>query len=103
MSVLLEFSMFPTDVGESKSEYVSQTIKMVKESGVKYKLTPMSTVIETDTLPEALDIVNRAYECLEDKSNRVYSSLKIDIRQNRADALTQKIASIESKIGKVES
>jgi len=31
-SVLLEFAMFPTDKGESKSEYVSKIIKMIDES-----------------------------------------------------------------------
>lgn len=102
MSVLLEFSMFPTDVGESKSEYVSKIIKMVRESGVNYKLTPMSTVIETETLKEALDIVNRAYEELKG-CNRIYSSLKIDIREGRSDAMNQKIESIEKKIGSVNS
>ncbi|MGM0642060.1 MAG: thiamine-binding protein, partial [Thermotogota bacterium] len=38
--------MFPTDVGESKSQYVSKVIDFIHNSGVKYKLTPMSTVIE---------------------------------------------------------
>jgi len=41
MSVLVEFSMFPTDKGESVSAYVSRIIKMIDESGVPYKLTPM--------------------------------------------------------------
>ena len=30
MSVLLEFAMFPTDKGESVSNYVSRIIKMIK-------------------------------------------------------------------------
>jgi len=42
-SILLEFSMFPTDVGESKSEYVSAVVKCVRESGYDYQLTPMAT------------------------------------------------------------
>jgi len=47
MSVLIEFSIFPTDKGESKSKYVARVIKMIKESGVTYQFTPMSTIIET--------------------------------------------------------
>ena len=50
MSVLLEMSMFPTDHGESKSEYVSQVIKTIRESGYPYQLTPMATIIETDKM-----------------------------------------------------
>jgi len=49
MSVLLEFSMFPTDKGESVSTHVSKVIKMIHDSGVTYQLTPMGTIIETAT------------------------------------------------------
>ena len=46
MSVLVEFAMFPTDKGESVSEYVSRVVKMFKESDVNYQLTPMGSVFE---------------------------------------------------------
>ena len=104
MSVILEFSMFPTDKGESKSPYVSQVVKMIRESGVDYKLTPMSTVIETETLAEALAIVEKAYAILEAMDcNRVYSALKMDIRRGGEKRFGQKIKSVEDKIGQVSS
>ena len=103
MSVLLEFAMFPTDKkGDSASEYVSKIIDMINKSGVNYKLTAMGTIIETETLGEALDIVNRSYEVLEPFSQRVYSSIKLDIRKEKSGRLEKKIESIESKIGKVK-
>ncbi len=98
MSVLLEFSMFPTDVGESKSDYVSKILDMIDKSGVSYKLTPMSTVIETETIDEALDIIKKSYETLEPHSNRIYSALKFDIRKNRKNRLKSKISSVEKKL-----
>ena len=101
MSVLLEFAMFPTDKGDSVSEYVSEIIKMIKNSGFNYKLTAMGTIIETETLDEALGIVNRSYQVLEPHSKRVYSSLKLDIRKEKSNRLETKIKSIESKIGRV--
>ncbi len=100
MSVLLEFSMFPTDSTESKSEYVGRIIKMIDESGVAYQLTPMGTIIETDTLDDAFEIVKRSYALLETDCNRVYSSLKIDIRKKRDNRLKTKIESVEKKVGK---
>lgn len=104
MSVLLEFAMFPTDkTGDSASDSVSKVIKMIKDSGVSYKLTAMGTIIETETLAEALDIVNRSYEVLEPLANRVYSSIKLDIRKGKNNRLVQKIESVESKIGKVNT
>jgi uncharacterized protein (TIGR00106 family) len=101
MSVLLEFSMFPTDKGESVSPYVSRIIKMIRESGLEYRLTPMGTVVEADTLPEILDLVNRAYQELEPDCQRVYSSLKLDIRKGAKGRLQGKIQSVEEKIGAV--
>ncbi len=102
MSVLLEFAMFPTDVGISKSPYVSQVIKMIRESGVSYRLSAMSTTIETDTLPEAMAIVEKAYQILEPHTDRVYSTIKLDIRKNKENRLSEKIKSIEDKIGEVQ-
>lgn len=102
MSVLLEFSMFPTDSGESKSAYVSKVIKMIDQSGVNYQLTAMGTLIETATVADALAIVQKAYETLEAEGcNRIYSSLKFDIRKGKENRLTTKIQSVEAKIGKV--
>lgn len=101
MSVLLEFAMFPTDKGESISPYVSKVIKMIHESGVTYQLTAMGTIIETETLPEALAIVQQSYDILEPNCDRVYASLKFDIRKGKSKCLTQKIKSVEKIIGEV--
>ena len=103
MSVLLEFSMFPTSdngrEGSSVSKEVSKIIGAIDKSGVSYKLTPMGTVVETDTLREALDIIELAYEQVS-ACDRVYSSLKFDIRKAKKNRLVTKIESIEEKLGK---
>ncbi len=100
MSVLMEFAMFPTDKGESVSAYVSKVIDAIRQSGCNYKLTAMGTIIETDTVEKALQIIQKAYDTLEPVSNRIYSSVKFDIRKNTTQRLEGKIASIEKKIGK---
>ncbi len=101
-SVLLEFSMFPTDHGESKSEYVSQVVKVVKDSGLEYQLTPMATIVETKDIKEALALVEKCYNTLDSLGcNRVYSVLKFDIRKGYEDRLQGKIKSVEDKIGEV--
>lgn len=100
MSVLMEFAIFPTDKGESVSEYVSKVIEMVRNSGYAYKLTAMGTIIETDTLNQSLSIIQQAYDILEPYSQRIYSTVKFDIRKNVQNRIEGKIASIENKIGK---
>lgn len=104
MSVLLEFSIFPTDKGESVSEYVSQVLKLIDQSGANYRLTAMGTIIETESVVEALAIVEQASRVLEDLGcNRIYSSLKMDIRKGKAGRLEGKIDSIREKIGEVKT
>lgn len=102
MSVLLEFAMFPTDKGDSVSPYVSRIIKMIDESGISYQLTPMGTIIETKSMREALDIVEKAYQQLSPDCERIYSSLKFDIRKGKDSRMKGKVKSIEEKIGAVK-
>lgn len=103
MSVLLEFSMFPTSAdgreGSSVSRQVSKIIDAIDKSGVSYVLTPMGTVVETETMREALNIIELAYEQVSD-CDRVYSSLKFDIRKGKKNRLITKIESIEKTLDK---
>ncbi len=102
MSVLIEFSMFPTDRGESISTEVSDIIDLIRNSGHDYKLTAMGTVIETPDIKEALELVEKAYTCLEKQGcKRVFTAIKMDIRKGKSNRMTQKILSVESKIGEV--
>ncbi len=104
MSILLEFAMFPTSGdcrdNASVSKYVSRIIDMIDQSGAAYQLTPMGTIVETETMREALDIVEKSYEALEGDCERVYSSLKFDIRKGKSNRLKTKIASVEREIGR---
>jgi len=103
MSVLVEFAMFPISDncrdGSSVSKPVSKIIDVIDRSGVKYQLTPMGTIIETDTMSEALDMIALAYEQVKD-CERVYSSVKFDIRHNSKERLKNKIKSVEENIGR---
>ena len=102
MSVLLEMAMFPTDQGESKSEYVAQVIDLIRKSGHTYQLTSMGTIIETNEIGQALKLVEECYNILESNGcNRVYSTLTFDIRKGHDNRLKSKIESIEKHIGEV--
>ena len=102
-SVLLEFAMFPTSAdgrdGSSVSKEVSKIIDVIDKSGVPYQLTAMGTIIEASSMKEALSIVELAYEQLED-CDRVYSSLKFDIRKNCENRLKTKVESVEKNLNR---
>ena len=103
MSVLVEFAMFPTDKGESVSPYVSRILKMFQEGDIPYRLTPMGTIFETETMGKALKIIGDAYERLSQDCNRIYATVTFDIRKGTSGRITGKIASIERQIGKVNT
>lgn len=102
-SFLLEFSMFPISDdgrdGSSVSKEVSKIIDAIDKSGVDYQLTPMGTVVETGSMREALDIIELAYESIS-QCERIYSSLKFDIRKGKDQRLSSKIESVEKTLGK---
>ncbi len=102
MSVMLNFAMFPTDKGDSVSQYVSQVIRHIDASGVEYKLNPMGTTIETATMEEALAIVQQSYDILNEFSDRIYCAITIDARKGKDGRMKGKISSIESHIGEVK-
>lgn len=102
MSVLVNFAMFPTDSGTSVSKYVSKIIKMISDSGFPYKLNPMGTSFETETMAEALHLIEESYIILENH-DRVYAVVNFDIQKGKSNRITSKIKSIVDKIGKVNT
>ncbi|WP_300365751.1 MTH1187 family thiamine-binding protein [Hydrogenimonas sp.] len=98
MSALVEFAMFPTDKGESVSAYVSRIMKVFEENGITFQLTPMGTIFECETVEEATAVINLAYSVLEPDCNRVYTTIKMDIRKGKSGRMKQKIASIRKHL-----
>ena len=104
MSYLVSLSIFPTDKGESVSRYVSKVVKLIKESGLPYKLTPMATIVETEDINQVFALMDRAYKILqEDGCNRIYTVMTVDYRKGKSNRIEQKVKSVEEKIGKVET
>lgn len=97
--VLAEFSMFPTDKGESVSKYVSQIIEEIDKSGITYRLTPMGTVLE-GSWEEVFALIGRCFKILEPQANRIYSAIKVDYRSGEESRMSSKINKIESLLKK---
>ena len=97
--VLLEFSMFPVDKGESLSQYVSHSLEIIDQSGLEYKLNPMGTVIE-GTWDEVMTVVDQCYERMSQDCDRITLVLKADYRKGKTGRLESKIEVVEEKLGK---
>ena len=97
--VLLEFSMFPLDKGESLSQYVARSIDIIDRSGLAYQTHAMGTVLEGE-IDQVLDVVRRCYEAMAADCHRIECSIKIDARKGSSGRLQSKVASVEEKLGR---
>jgi len=97
MSAMAYVSITPLGESESVSQYVTRAVRVIKESGLVWQLTPMGTVIEGDKLEDVLAVVNRAAETLSE-CNRVSISIKIDYRRDKEVGLDKKVKSVMDKL-----
>ncbi len=97
--VLLEFSIAPTDAGESLGEYVAEALDIIDKSGVPYRLNPMGTVLEGEW-DEVMGVVKACYTQMQKRSRRIGITMKIDAREGATGRLDGKIARLESVLGR---
>ncbi|MCU0585338.1 MAG: MTH1187 family thiamine-binding protein [Desulfobacterales bacterium] len=97
MSVIVDFSMFPIDKGESLSPYVARSIKIIRESGLPYEFRAMGTSIEGEW-DEVMAVVKRCFEEMRRDCNRVSLALKADYRKGPGGRIERKVASVMEKM-----
>lgn len=96
--IIVEFVIVP--LGEkSLSRYVAEVVKLLERKGVKYQLTPMSTIIEVPTLKEAFDVISEAHELMfKLGAERVSTTIKIDDRRDKERHMEDKVKSVMEKV-----
>lgn len=97
MSVLIHFSIFPTDKGTSVSPYVAKAVRIIKKSGLPYKIGPMSTAVEGEW-SEVMAVVEDCFKELRKECSRIYMTLQMDYREGAVNRIEGKIRSVEEKL-----
>ena len=97
MSVLIDFSIFPLDKGESVSQYVARAVRVIQESGLPHKLGPMGTSIEGEWR-QVIAVLTHCFEQISKDCDRVYFAIKGDYRKSGSDRIMAKIKSVEAKL-----
>jgi uncharacterized protein (TIGR00106 family) len=97
--VLVEFSMYPLDKGESLSPYVARSLEIIESSGLEYRLNPMGTVLEGEW-DEVFEVIRKCFQRMSEDCNRIAVSIKVDYRKGTRGRLESKIRSVEEKVGK---
>lgn len=99
MSVLVQFSVVPLGQGASVSPAVAKALRIVAESGLAYKATPMGTVLEGEW-DAVMAVVKLCHHEVLKSSERVLTSVSIDDRKGLDGRIDKKIASVEQKLGR---
>lgn len=109
--MLIQFSIFPTGNaggasgtgstggGDSASGEVSKVIDIIDNSGLTYKTSSMSTIIEGEW-EQIMPVINKCRLKLKENSNRVYMVLTMDDRVGASDRINGKIESIEKELNR---
>lgn len=95
--MLLEFSMYPTDKGESVSKYVARSLDIIDKSGLPYRLTAMGTILEGDW-DECFAVVRKCYLRMRRDCGRISVVMKGDYRKGAKGRLEGKTKSVEKRL-----
>ena len=96
---MMEISVVPIGTDSpALSEHITRAVRAAKESGLKYELNPMGTVIEGD-LDDLFRVARLMHEAtFSDKVRRVVTTIKIDDRRDRHMTAEQKIKAVMEKL-----
>ncbi len=95
--MLVAFSVTPIGVGEDVADYVTDAVRVVRESGLPNRTDAMFTTVEGDW-DEVMDVVRRAVDAVAARAPRVSLSLKADIRPGVTGALDAKVEAVERRL-----
>lgn len=96
--MMVYFSIMP--IGESShiGDSVAKALKLVHQSGIEYKLTPMGTLLKGDW-DEVMSVIKKCHDAVLQDNDRVVTQIKIDDVKNKNISFDDKIKSVENKAG----
>lgn len=100
MSLMAIVSMTPLGEGESVSQHVAKVVDVIDKSGIPYVITPMGTIIESETWDDLMEVLKQGFESMSMDCARISVFLKIDYRRDKSGRIKSKIQSLEEKLGK---
>jgi len=98
MSLMTFVTMTPLGKGESVSQYVAKVVDAVDKSGLPYVITPMGTIIESETWDDVMSVLKQGFERQRRECSRISIVIKIDYRKAKSGRLRTKVASLEKKL-----
>ncbi|WP_052360167.1 thiamine-binding protein [Solidesulfovibrio alcoholivorans] len=86
MPIMLEFSLIPLDRKDKISRFVSETIEIIKSSGLPYQLGAMSACIEGEW-DQVMSVAKQCFDKATENSEHVHIDFKIIWRKGTKNRL----------------
>ncbi|KYH38609.1 MAG: hypothetical protein AYL30_003860 [Candidatus Hecatellales archaeon B24] len=101
MVVVVELSVVPLGLGPSVSRLIAEGIKELERRGVKYQLTPMSTVYEASSVEEAFEAAKAVHEAIfKAGAVRLVTTVKVDDRRDvERKRMEEKVEAVRKILG----
>ncbi len=96
--MIAEFSITPIGAGVHVGAYVAKAVQVVHDSGLKYELHPMGTVVE-GAWDDVMGVIKRCHDALLQECERLSISIKIDSRRGPAPPMEEKVRSVLRRVG----
>ena len=96
--MLADLSIIPVGRSPHTSDTLASVLKIIKDSGLAYQLTPTSTCIE-GSWDEIMAVVRRCHEVARDETPHVVTLLKLESDDRSLDKMNNNIASVEEQAG----
>ncbi len=96
---LLEISVVPVGTeSPSFSSFVAQACREAQRNGIKYDVTPTSTVMEGD-LPALMDVARKMHEAaFQAGSQRVVTNIAIDERRDKDLQMEDSVRTVRREV-----
>jgi uncharacterized protein (TIGR00106 family) len=102
LTIMAELSIVPIGTNSTElSAFITEALKVIKKTKeVKWQLTAMGTIIETDSLDKLLNLVSEAHEAMfKFGAKRVSTLIKIDDRRDvSGERMKKKVDPVLSKL-----
>ncbi len=83
----------------SISSFVAEAIGTFRQTGLRYTITPMGTILEAKDMKELFDAIEKCHEALfKAGAKRLYTVILIDDRRDVERTMFDKVKSVEEKL-----
>ncbi len=97
--MMVEFSVVPVSGDEHVAKYVAEAVRVIDESGLEYRVTPMGTVIQGDW-DAVMAAVKAAHERVMSMTDRVITKIYIDEHKSGEKSFDEKVQAVEEALGR---